>query len=68
MSMIDATNVCPICGDELHVTNFQVAEVWKDNKKQELFVCRHCVSKAQRKSKWQRPLDAFIASKEGGDD
>ena len=65
MSNAKMTNECPICGDELAIENFQFSDVWKDNKKQRLFVCRHCANKSQRKVKWQRPLDAFRAMKEG---
>ena len=54
---------CPICGDEMAIENFQHAKVWKDGKKQELFVCRFCAYKAQRKRKWTNPRDAFIAEK-----
>ena len=59
MSTIDIIKVCPICGDELHLDNFTVADVWKDNRKQQLFVCRHCAYKQQRKRKWARPQDEF---------
>lgn len=68
MSGMGTTDTCPMCGDVLAIENFQFADVWKDNRKQRLFVCRHCANKAQRKVKWQRPLDAFRAMKEGGDD
>lgn len=59
MSMADFTKVCPICGDELHISNFQVADVWKDNKKQRLFVCRHCANRQQSKRNWANPQDEF---------
>lgn len=59
MSAADTTSVCPICGDELHLDNFVVVDVWKDNRKQQLFVCRHCAYKQQRKGKWARPRDEF---------
>ena len=38
----------------------------KDGKKQELFVCRFCAIKAQRKRKWTNPRDAFDAEKAVG--
>ena len=59
MSTTDITKVCPLCGDELHLDNFTVADVWKDNRKQQLFVCRHCAYKQQRKRKWAHPQDEF---------
>ena len=58
MSAADTTRVCPICGDELHLDNFVVADVWKDNRKQQLSVCRHCAYK-QHERKWARPRDEF---------
>jgi len=40
--------------------------VWKDNKKQRLFVCRHCANKTAKKTKWVHPLDVFDATKKRG--
>ena len=59
MSTTDITKVCPLCGDELHLDSFTVADVWKDNRKQQLFVCRHCAYKQQRKRKRKHPKDKF---------
>ena len=67
MSAGNITAECPICGDKLAIENFQYADVWKDNKKQCLFVCRHCANKKSRRSRWQRPLDVFNESKRSGD-
>ena len=66
MSCDRITEKCPICGDEMAIENFQHAQVWKDGKKQELFVCRFCAIKAQRKRKWANPRDAFDAEKAVG--
>ena len=63
MSEANITNKCPICGDELKIENFQMADVWLDNRKQSLFVCRHCANKAIRRRKWENPLDVFKESK-----
>jgi len=63
MSYDRITEKCPICGDEMAIENFQHANVWKDGKKQELFVCRFCAIKAQRKRKWTNLRDAFDAEK-----
>ena len=49
MSCTDHMEKCPMCGELLTFSEFQLATVWKDNKKRELFVCRSCASKAKRK-------------------
>ena len=54
MSGIVMTEKCPVCGDVLSIDSFQMADVWKDNRKQRLFVCRHCANKAIRKRKWKK--------------
>lgn len=51
MSAIEFVSKCPMCGEEQPSYDFQFVKVWKDNKKRELFVCRHCASNTQRKRK-----------------
>jgi len=66
MSCDRITEKCPVCGDEMAIENFQFSDVWKDNKKQRLFVCRHCANKTAKKTKWVHPLDVFDATKKRG--
>ncbi len=54
MSMGTYIEKCPICGVKQEADTFQVADVWKDNKKQKLFVCGSCASKAHEKHKWRK--------------
>ena len=63
MSGMRTTDTCPMCGDVLAIENFQFADVWKDNRKQRLFVCRHCANKASRKRVWRHQLDEFDSIK-----
>lgn len=54
MSALDFMKACPICGSVLPMDAFSVADVWKDNKKQRLFVCKTCANKASRKREWKK--------------
>ena len=56
MSMETYIEKCPICGSRQGADTFQVADVWKDNKKQRLFVCGSCASKAHKKRKWTKAI------------
>lgn len=57
MSMGTYIKKCPICGAEQGADTFQTADVWKDNRKQRLFVCGNCASKAHGKRKWTKAVN-----------